>query len=123
LAASPEVGKFTLATVNGAAINVAGSSVTCVNAGSLSATYQCTQNGNTTLTLSGATGASGSLACGNATNNALGTSVTQPTNITLANPNNSSSYSPVSISVTPDVVPCGGSATISVSSSLTTLSS
>lgn len=118
LAASPEVGKFILATVNGAAINVTGSSVTCVNAGSLSATYQCVQNGNTTLTLSGTAGASGSLACGNATNNALGTSVTQGNNPTLVSPNNSGTSSPVSITIAPETIPCGGSAQVSVTASL-----
>jgi len=118
LAASPEVGKFLTATVSGAAINVSGSSVTCVNGGSLSATYQCTQNGNTTLTLSGTLSASGSLACGTATNNAAGTSVTQSNGITLANPSNSGTSSPTSISISPELIPCGGSAQVSVTASL-----
>jgi len=113
LAASPEVGKFLVATVNGAAINVTGASVTCVNAGSLSATYQCTLSGNTTMTLSGANAASGSLACGTATG-----TTTQNQPLTLVSPNNTGTASPVSIAIAPETIPCGGSAQISVTASL-----
>jgi len=116
LAAAPDVGKFILATVNGAALNVSGSSVTCVNGGSLSATYQCTQNGNTTMTLTGTTGGSGSLACGTAVGNVLPNQTTNSP--ILVSPNNAGTSSPVTIAISPELIPCGGTAQISVSASL-----
>jgi hypothetical protein len=115
LSASPAVGTFTTATVSGAAINAGGNSVTCTGPGQLSAAYNCTSQGATTFTLSGATGASAALTCGTVSQNGVAT----PTaNLVLVNPNNSGRSSPVSISVAPEVVPCGGSASITVTASL-----
>jgi len=118
LTAAPAIGTFTTATLSGAAVNAGGNSVSCSNTGQLSATYSCTTQGATTFTLSGATGASAALTCGAPNQPTTGTSNSTSNNLVLANPSNSGRSSPVSISLAPEVVPCGGVATITVTSSL-----
>jgi adhesin/invasin len=118
LSAAPSIGSFSTATLSGAAINTGGNSVTCSSAGQLSATYNCTSQGATTFTLSGATGASAALTCGAVTNAQTSGPGGTNTGLTLANPNNAGRNSPVSITVSPDVIPCGGTASVTVTSSL-----
>lgn len=117
LSASPSIGSFTTATLSGAAVTAGGNSITCSTAGQLSANYNCTTQGATTFTLSGATGASAALTCGAGSQQSSSTT-TGNTGLTLANPSNSGRSSPVTISVSPDVVPCSGTASITVTASL-----
>jgi adhesin/invasin len=115
LSAAPAIGSFSTAVLSGAAINAGGNSVTCTGGGQLAATYNCTTQGATTFTLTGATGASAALVCG------TGQQATTPSTnnpVTLVSPNTAGTNSPVSILISPETIPCGGSASISVTSSL-----
>src|SRR4029079_9998948 len=86
LSAARAIGSFVTATLSGAAVNAGGNSVTCSSGGQLSANYNCTTQGATTFTLSGATGASAALTCGAGSQQSSSTT-TGNTGLVLANPN------------------------------------
>jgi hypothetical protein len=136
LTATPPAGSFTTAVVNGAPAVASGAGIACSAAGTLSATFVCSQQATVTFNLAGATG---TLSCGTAQTYATAGQYSgqpyngmpyngmpyagQPSGNTglnqvpnLANAANSSGGSSlVSIQVSPSSLSCGTPGTVTVS--------